>query len=349
MPPWLVSLATIAFANALVVLRPDHPVARRSGAVRAGPVLRDRRLHGGAARALYAGARRVRLWCWPALVAAGWWHSWSDSCWRAIAKSSSPCSASRMSMILYGVLVKIRDARARPTASMSRPARFFGYQAAGRDPANLALFWLVLGVFGARRLAGAPISARSPASWPVPIRDNEIRVEYLGISVNRLDPSQAGDFRRRWPASAARWRRSSFGHVDPQMAYWTTSGGFVFVTILAGAGSVAGGVRRARCCSRSCAPSRSTCSPGTLADDPRIGTAADHPVPARGARLAGSSRQTRAPFREAAHERDALRQRPGKDLRLGRRRARHQRRRAGRGRPSASSAPTAPARPRSST
>ncbi len=28
-------------------------------------------------------------------------------------------------------------------------------------------------------------------------------------------------------------------HVDPQMAYWTTSGGFVFVTILAGAGSVA--------------------------------------------------------------------------------------------------------------
>jgi branched-chain amino acid transport system permease protein len=31
----------------------------------------------------------------------------------------------------------------------------------------------------------------------------------------------------------------SIGHVDPNMAYWTTSGGFVFVTILAGAGSVA--------------------------------------------------------------------------------------------------------------
>jgi branched-chain amino acid transport system permease protein len=28
-------------------------------------------------------------------------------------------------------------------------------------------------------------------------------------------------------------------HVDPAMSYWTTSGGFVFVTILAGAGSVA--------------------------------------------------------------------------------------------------------------
>jgi branched-chain amino acid transport system permease protein len=28
------------------------------------------------------------------------------------------------------------------------------------------------------------------------------------------------------------------GHVDPNMSYWTTSGEFVFITILAGAGSV---------------------------------------------------------------------------------------------------------------
>jgi ABC-type branched-subunit amino acid transport system permease subunit len=31
----------------------------------------------------------------------------------------------------------------------------------------------------------------------------------------------------------------SIGHVDPAMAYWTTSGGFVFVTVLAGSGYVA--------------------------------------------------------------------------------------------------------------
>ena len=31
----------------------------------------------------------------------------------------------------------------------------------------------------------------------------------------------------------------AIGHIDPDMAYWTTSGGFVFVTILAGAGIVA--------------------------------------------------------------------------------------------------------------
>ena len=29
------------------------------------------------------------------------------------------------------------------------------------------------------------------------------------------------------------------GHVDPNMAYWTTSGGFVFVTILSGTTSIA--------------------------------------------------------------------------------------------------------------
>jgi len=31
----------------------------------------------------------------------------------------------------------------------------------------------------------------------------------------------------------------TIGHVDPNMSYWTTSGSFVFVTILAGASSVA--------------------------------------------------------------------------------------------------------------
>jgi branched-chain amino acid transport system permease protein len=29
------------------------------------------------------------------------------------------------------------------------------------------------------------------------------------------------------------------GHIDPEMAYWTTSGEFVFVTLLAGTGHVA--------------------------------------------------------------------------------------------------------------
>ena len=71
-----------------------------------------------------------------------------------------------------------------------------------------------------------------------PIRDNEIRVEFLGISVDRLIHLKlvvSGILAGIGGALAA----LAVQHVDPQMAYWTTSGGFVFVTILAGAGSVA--------------------------------------------------------------------------------------------------------------
>jgi branched-chain amino acid transport system permease protein len=31
---------------------------------------------------------------------------------------------------------------------------------------------------------------------------------------------------------------TTVGHIDPEMAYWTTSGEFIFITILAGTGSV---------------------------------------------------------------------------------------------------------------
>jgi branched-chain amino acid transport system permease protein len=71
-----------------------------------------------------------------------------------------------------------------------------------------------------------------------PVRDNEIRVEFLGLSVDRLIHLKvviSGVLAGLGGALAA----LAVAHVDPNMAYWTTSGGFVFVTILAGAGSVA--------------------------------------------------------------------------------------------------------------
>src|SRR3979490_1072551 len=42
-----------------------------------------------------------------------------------------------------------------------------------------------------------------------------------------------------WPMARPQVAALAVGPLAPNMAYWTPSGGFVFVTILAGAGSVA--------------------------------------------------------------------------------------------------------------
>ena len=70
------------------------------------------------------------------------------------------------------------------------------------------------------------------------IQTNEIRIEYLGTSVTGvlhltyvLGATAAG-LGGALVALAA-------GHIDPDLAYWTTSGEFVFVAILSGTGHVA--------------------------------------------------------------------------------------------------------------
>ena len=65
------------------------------------------------------------------------------------------------------------------------------------------------------------------------IRENELRVEYLGASVsqavatNYLLASFMGGV-------GGALTLMSLGHIEPNFAYWTTSGEFVFVAILAG-------------------------------------------------------------------------------------------------------------------
>jgi len=69
------------------------------------------------------------------------------------------------------------------------------------------------------------------------IRDNELRVEYLGASVrnvvhlNYVIAAALGGIGGGLTALAV-------GHIDPDMAYWTTSGEFVFVAVLSGTSSV---------------------------------------------------------------------------------------------------------------
>jgi branched-chain amino acid transport system permease protein len=70
------------------------------------------------------------------------------------------------------------------------------------------------------------------------ILTNEIRVEYLGTSVTGvlhltyvIGATTAG--------VGGALIAIATGHIDPDLAYWTTSGEFVFVAILSGIGHVA--------------------------------------------------------------------------------------------------------------
>lgn len=65
------------------------------------------------------------------------------------------------------------------------------------------------------------------------IKDNEIRVEYLGTSARRnihLNYVIAGALAGLGGGLSS----FSIGHVDPEMAFWTSSGEFVFIAILGG-------------------------------------------------------------------------------------------------------------------
>jgi branched-chain amino acid transport system permease protein len=69
------------------------------------------------------------------------------------------------------------------------------------------------------------------------VRQNEIRVEYLGASVRGL-------IHRVYVIAAAIsgiggvLTAIAVGHIDPDLAYWTTSGEFVFVALLSGTANV---------------------------------------------------------------------------------------------------------------
>jgi branched-chain amino acid transport system permease protein len=139
------------------------------------------------------------------------------------------------SMILYGTLVKSETLGSTDGFAVFEP-HFLGGAAVLGD-SRYALFLLTvataaLGAWVVHRYLASPMGHLTTA-----IRDNEIRVEYLGYSVRRaihvkyvLAAALSG--------AGGAFVALAVGHIDPEMAYWTTSGEFVFVTILSGAGSV---------------------------------------------------------------------------------------------------------------
>jgi branched-chain amino acid transport system permease protein len=236
LPPWLVSLATIAFANALVVL--GLIILWRAGLVPFGQALFYAvGAYCVALLARYAGLHDAFVMILAAAVSAGlvaWVLGFLLARYRDIFFAMLSLATS---MILYGILVKT-EALGSTDGFHVDAGTFLGYRPSG-DMRNLVLFWLVLGTSAVAAFVVGLYLRTLAGALAVPVRDNEIRAEFLGISVNRLIHLKlviSGILAGIAGALAA----LVIEHVDPSMAYWTTSGGFVFVTILAGAGSVAG-------------------------------------------------------------------------------------------------------------
>ena len=139
-------------------------------------------------------------------------------------------------MILYGVLVK-SEALGSTDGFVIPVPTFAGYKP-GADTAQAVLLAFTAAIVLASAYLVDRYQKSTAGHLTTAIRDNEIRVEYLGFSVRQAIHVKyvlAGVLGGAGGALVA----MAVGHIDPDMAYWTTAGEFVFVAILSGTASVA--------------------------------------------------------------------------------------------------------------
>ena len=235
LPDWIVSLATVALANALVVL--GLVVLWRAGLVSFGQAIYYCiGAYAVALTARWTGFRDAFALVVIGGVAAGLVAALIGFLLARYREIFFAMLSLALSMILYGVLVKTESLGSTDGFSVATPT-FLGF-APHRDTLGLSLYWLTLGVDAVCAVLISAYYRSVAGALAAPIRDNEIRVEFLGVSVASVVHAKvviSGVLGGLGGALAA----LTIGHVDPNMSYWTTSGSFVFVTILAGASSVA--------------------------------------------------------------------------------------------------------------
>jgi branched-chain amino acid transport system permease protein len=233
-PKWLVSLATLALANGLVSL--GILVMMRSGVVPFGQGLVF--AAGGYAAALafnHLGLRDALALCLLGGLAGV-----------AVAAPFAPLLARyrgiffamltlALSMVLYGVLMKTESLGGSDGFNVLRPT-LLGQSAPASRPE--LLLWSVTAFFTCLMACLVRLYCNSSRGLlSLAVRENELRVEYLGSSVvnvvawNYVIAAFLGGIGGVLSVLA-------LGHIEPNFAYWTTSGEFVFVAILAGQHSV---------------------------------------------------------------------------------------------------------------
>ena len=233
-PKWLVSLGTMALSNGIVSL--GIVVMMRCGVVPFGQGLVF--AAGGYAAALLFN--KLGLTDILALSALGGFTAF------LLAAPFAPLLARyrgiffamltlALSMVLYGILVKTEVLGGSDGFNVGR-ASLFGMKAG--DNYTQLLLWCVTSVITCALAALVRLYCNSTRGLlSMAVRENELRVEYLGTSVpnlvawNYLIAAFLGGVGGALSVLA-------LGHIDPQFSYWTTSGELVFVAILAGHHSV---------------------------------------------------------------------------------------------------------------
>lgn len=233
-PPWALFILTIAFAKGLVAL--GLMLFLRAGLVSFGQALYYcAGAYAAGALGLYLGVSDIFLMMAAGGAASallGFILGFLLAKYRGIFFGLLSLA---LSMILYGLLVK-NEALGSTDGFNILPSTLFGWRpeqewlryAVAVSAAAVALGAALL----VHRYLNTPLGRLAPA-----IKDNEIRVEYMGASARyaiHVKYVIAAALSGIGGALAA----TTVGHIDPDMSYWTTSGEFIFMAILAGTGSV---------------------------------------------------------------------------------------------------------------
>ena len=141
-----------------------------------------------------------------------------------------------LSMVTYGLLMKLDMFGGSDGFNMGRPT-LLG-QTLPQAHAGYILYLVSVGLATVVALAARVYFDSTRGLVSLATRENELRLEYLGgsvrqvMSINFIFAAFCGGMGGALVVMA-------LGHIEPNFSFWTTSGEFVFVAVLAGWQSVA--------------------------------------------------------------------------------------------------------------
>ena len=141
-----------------------------------------------------------------------------------------------LSMVTYGLLMKLDTLGGSDGFNIGRPT-LFGRKLPDAHSGYI-LYLITVGIATVMGFAARTYFDSTRGLVTLAVRENELRVEYLGgsarhaMTLNFLLAAFCGGL-------GGALAVMSLGHVEPNLSFWTTSGEFVFVAILAGWQSVA--------------------------------------------------------------------------------------------------------------